>query len=268
MTPQILAKALRATLLTATALLLTLGAASHLSAAGRQVTFGTEGVYAPFTFQDDNGQLTGYDIEVVREIGKREGLDVKFVPTPWDSMFLALDSKKFDGVANQISKNPDREKKYAFSDSYLLAGAQIIVRSDRTGNFSEGLASLKGLKVGTGVGSNFAKYLEEFNAKNGNAIQLKYYDGTLTPVLQDIVSGRLDATLNERLTVGYNVSKLGLKVKVVGAPIEQSPSYFVFRKDADGEALAAQFSKGLAELKHDGTLAKLSQKWFAGDFTK
>jgi len=262
-----LLKAFRTAALAGAALLLAFGAARP-ALARTTVTFGTEGVYAPFTFLDAMGQITGYDIEVVQEVGKREGLDVKFVPTPWDSMFLALDSKKFDGVANQISRTPAREQKYAFSDSYLIAGAQIIVRGDRAGAFKDGLDSLKGLKVGTGVGSNFAKLLEDYNAKNGNAIQLKYYDGVLTTELQDIVAGRLDATVNERLTVGYNVAKLGLNVKVVGAPIELVPSYFVFRKDAEGQALAAQFSKGLAELKRDGTLAKLSQKWFAGDFTK
>lgn len=253
----------------ALASLVTLGPIS-LSAASpsRIVTLGTEGVYAPFTFVDEKGNLTGYDIEVAREIAKRAGFEVRFVPTPWDSMFLALDTKKFDGVANQISKTLEREKKYTFSDGYLVAGAQIIVRGDRAGTFRNGLADLKGLKVGTAVGSNFTKILEDYNAKNGNAIQLKYYDGNLTTVLQDIVAGRLDATLNERLTVGYNVKKLSLNVKVAGAPIEQVPSYFVFRKDADGEALARQFSKGLAELKKDGTLARLSQKWFGGDFTK
>ena len=262
-----LPKALRTAALAGAALLLALGAARPADAR-TTVTFGTEGVYAPFTFLDEQGKLTGYDIEVVQAVAQREGLDVKFVPTPWDSMFLALDSRKFDGVANQIGKNPDREKKYAFSDSYLQAGAQIIVRGDRPGSFNEGLASLKGLKVGTGVGSNFSKYLEAYNAKNGNAIQIKYYDGTLTTVLQDIIAGRLDATLNERLTVGYNVRKLSLNVKVVGEPIEKEPSFFVFRKDAEGQALAQQFDKGLAALKKDGTLARISQKWFGGDFTK
>ena len=76
-----------------------------LSAAApkQTVTVGTEGVYAPFTFLDEKGVITGYDVEVVQEIAKRVDLDVKFVPTPWDSMFLALDARKFDLVANQIS---------------------------------------------------------------------------------------------------------------------------------------------------------------------
>jgi L-cystine transport system substrate-binding protein len=264
----LLRRACRAVAPVAGGLLLALGAARLPAAARRTVTFGTEGVYAPFSFMDEQGRITGYDIEVVREAAQRVGVDVTFVPTPWDGMFLALDSGKFDGVANQIAKTPEREQKYAFSDSYLMAGAQIIVRGDRAGSFSEGLASLKGLKVGTGVGSNFTRYLEAFNAKNGNAIQLKYYDGNLTTVLQDLVAGRLDATLNERLTVAYHRQKLGLDIKAVGPPIQEVPSFLLFRKDAGGEALAALFSRGLAELKQDGTLARLSRKWFAGDFTR
>ncbi len=241
-----------------------------LSAASTQqtVTVGTEGVYAPFTFLDEKGVITGYDVEVVQEIARRVNLEVKFVPTPWDSMFLALDSKKFDLVANQISKNPQRAQKYNFSEDYLVSGAQIIVRGDRPGSFANGYADLKGLKVGTGVGSNYTKHLEAFNQKNGNPIELKYYDGNLTTVLQDIVAGRLDATVNDRLTVGYNAKKLGTNVKVVGKPLEYEPSYFVFRKDAQGEALNALFNKGLAEIKQDGTLVRLSQKWFGADFTR
>ena len=258
------------TLALAASSILGIGSLPSLSAAAPKqvVTVGTEGVYAPFTFLDEKGVITGYDVEVVQEIARRVGLEVKFVPTPWDSMFLALDSKKFDLVANQISKNPQRAQKYNFSEDYLVSGAQIIVRGDRPGAFSNGYADLKGLKVGTGVGSNYSKMLEEFNQKNGNPIDVKYYDGNLTTVLQDIVAGRLDATVNDRLTVGYNAKKLGTNVKVVGKPLEYEPSFFVFRKDALGEALTTQFNKGLAEIKKDGTLTKLSQKWFGADFTK
>jgi len=82
------------------------------------------------------------------------------------------------------------------------------------------------------------------------------------------VAGRLDATLNDRLTVGYDAQKLGLPVKVVGSPIALVPSHFVVRKDAEGEALVKQLDPAIAALKADGTLAKLSVKWFGADYTK
>ena len=157
----------------------------------------------------------------IREIARRAGLEAVFIPTPWDSIFLGLESRKFDLVANQIGKTPEREKKYLFTDDYLVSGAQIIVKSDRAGTFT-GLESLAGLKVGTGVGSNYSKLLEAYNASHAPGIEIKYYEGNLTTVLQDIVAGRLDATVNDRLTVGYNVKKLALPVKLVGAPSRSS----------------------------------------------
>ncbi len=259
---------LASALLTLTALGASIAPSAAHGASKQVVTVGTEGVYAPFTFLDEKGELTGYDVEVVKEIAKRVDLEVKFLPTPWDSMFLGLDSKKFDLIANQIAKNTEREKKYLFSDSYLISGVQIIVRGDRPGTFSNGLSDLKGLKVGTSVGSNYSKLLEEFNAKNGKSFDVKYYDGNVSVVLQDISNGRLDATLNDRLTVGFNVKKLGLNAKPVGAPIALEPSHLVVRKDKESEALLQKINQGLAAVKKDGTLAKLSEKWFGADYTK
>lgn len=234
-------------------------------AAKPTLNVGTEGVYAPFTFKDKQGTLTGYDIEVLQEAGKRAGFNVNFLPTPWDSMFLGLEAKKFDVIANQISKNPQREKKFLFSDnSYLISGAQLIVRGDRTDINS--LEDLRGRKVGTGAGSNYSKILEDFNSKQD--VDLKYYDGNFTVVLQDIVAGRIDATLNDRLTVGYNIKQLGLNVKPVGKPVDLVPSYFVFRQDKDGQKLKKLVDAGLSKLKKDGTLTKLSVKWFGADYTK
>ena len=247
-------------------LLLALALSTGAAYAAKPVlNVGTEGVYAPFTFTDKQGNLTGYDIEVLKEAGKRAGFDVKFLPTPWDSMFLGLEAKKFDVIANQISKNPLREKKFLFSDnSYLISGIQLIVRGDR--NDINSLEDLRGRKVGTSVGSNYTKTLEDFNSKKD--LDLKYYDGNFTAVLQDIVSGRIDATLNDRLTVGYNIKQLNLNVKPVGKPIDLAPSYFVFRQDQDGQKIKKLVDAGLKSLKNDGTLGKLSVKWFGADYTK
>lgn len=248
---------------------LSLLAAGAVRAEGKPVlTVGTEGVYAPFTFTDEQGRLTGYDVEVVRELAARAGLEVKFLPTPWEGIFLGLESRKFDLVANQIARTPEREKKYLFTRDYLVSGAQIIVRADRGGSFA-GLESLAGLKVGTGVGSNYTKLLEEFNkAHAGKPIDVRYYDGNVTTVLQDIVAGRLDATVNDRLTVGYSATKLGLGVKPVGAPIALVPTHLVVRRDAQGEALVKKLDQALATLKEDGTLVRLSVKWFGADYTR
>ena len=227
-----------------------------------KVKVGTEGVYAPFTFTDESGKLTGYDVEVVREIGKRANLEIEFVPTPWDSMFLGLESKKFDFVANQIAKNPEREQKYIFSDDYLISAAQIIVKKGRTD--IKTMDDLKGKKVLTGVGTNYNKTIVDFD-KN-KEINLGYYDGNISVALEEIAQGKADATLNDRLTVGYFIKQRGDIVEIVGEPVTSIPVYLAFRKDS--EDLKNRVNKALAEIKADGTLGKISEKWFGKDYTK
>ncbi len=227
-----------------------------------KIKVGTEGAYAPFTFVDESGKLTGYDVEVVEEIAKRANLEVEFVPTPWDSMFLGLESKKFDFIANQIARNPEREQKYNFSDEYLISAVQIIVKKGRTD--IKTLEDFKGKKILTGVGSNYNKILTDYD-KN-NEFKLSYYDGNITIALDEISQGKADATINDRLTVGYFLKQKGDLVELVGDPIQQSPVYFTFRKDS--EELREKVNKALEEIKTDGTLGKISEKWFNADYTK
>lgn len=78
------------------------------------IRIGTEGTYAPFTFHDSNGNLTGFDVDIANEIAKRLGVKVQFIETKWDGMFAGLDAKRFDAVVNQVSINPDRQAKYDF----------------------------------------------------------------------------------------------------------------------------------------------------------
>ena len=107
------------------------------------------GVYEPSLTTELSPKLPDFDAVLVDDTRKRANLDIEFVPTPWDSMFLGLESKKFDFIANEIAKNPEREKKYTFSDDYLVSAAQIIVKKGRTD--IKTLEDLKGKRVMTGV---------------------------------------------------------------------------------------------------------------------
>ena len=93
--------------------------------ARREAQVGTE--VRPFTFQDANGRLTGYDVEAVRADRAARRLE-RLLRRPGTASFSAFESRKYDLVANQIGKTPEREKKYLFTDDYLVSGAQIIVK--------------------------------------------------------------------------------------------------------------------------------------------
>lgn len=86
--------------------------------------------------------MTGYDVEVIQEVGKRINADIEFTTVPWDSIFLGLESKRYDIIANEIEKTKEREEKYIFSDKYLVSAAQIIVKEGENN-----IKTLKDLRV-------------------------------------------------------------------------------------------------------------------------
>ena len=95
-----------------------------------KIRIGTEGTYAPFTFHDKSGNLTGFDVDIANEIASRLGVKAEFVETKWDGMFAGLDAKRFDAVLNEVSIKPDRQEKYDFSTPYIASRAVLIVRND------------------------------------------------------------------------------------------------------------------------------------------
>lgn len=242
---------------------------SDSSAKVEKILVGTMGTYAPFTYEDEAGKLTGFDVELLRLVdAKIPDVELEFVPTPWDSMFLGLDAGKYQIVANQIVKNPDREKKYLFTaDPYFSSFSQIVVKKGNAGNVQT-LDDLKGKTVGSAVGDSYTIFLEQYNKDHGNPFTIKYYDGEITPVLQDVASGKTDAYLNDRIVVSDSIKKLGLNVEMVGEPLNRADKYFVFRQDEQGKALKAKVDKALAELRASGELSALSTKWFGEDFTQ
>ncbi|MFF2088106.1 amino acid ABC transporter substrate-binding protein [Nocardia sp. NPDC058176] len=218
---------------------------------------GTEGTYAPFSYQE-GGTLTGYDVEVAQAVGEKLGKRVEFVQTPWDSIFAGLESKRFDLVANQVTVNPERTEKYSLSQPYTISEGVIVTAADNTTITS--LADLAGTTTAQSATSNWAKVAEGAGAK------VEAVEGFVQAV-QLLKAGRVDATVNDTLAVGEYVKKTGdTGVKIAGQTGETSEQAFAARKD--DAALIADVDKALAELAADGTLARLSEKYFGTDVSK
>lgn len=232
------------------------------------INVGTMGTYNPFSFEDESGKLTGYDLEVLREIEKRDdSLKFNFVAGPWDSLFVGLDADKFQLLANQITSNPDRVARYYLTDnSYFTCVAQIIVEESRTD--IQSLEDLKGKSIGLTVGDSFTRLIEDWNAANGNILTIKYYEQDISTILQDVANGRIDATVNDPIMANDKAKTQGLKISVVGERLAADPVYFIMKKDEDGFALKNKLDAILEELIDDGTLSKLSVEWFGTDYTK
>ena len=223
-----------------------------------KIRIGTEGTYAPYTFHDKSGKLTGFDVEIAEEVAKRLGVQPEFIETKWDGMFAGLDAKRFDMIANEVGVKPDRQAKYDFSEPYIVSKAVLIVNN--ADNTIKKFADLKGKKSAQSLTSNLAKIAET----NGAVIQP--IDG-FNQAIDLLVSKRVDATINDSLSyLDLKKQKPDLAIKVVDEEENAQPSAIMFNKG--NKELVAATNKALTDMKADGTYSKISDKWFAADVSK
>lgn len=231
------------------------------------VVVGTQNDYPPFAFADKDEKLTGYDIDVIKAIDKKlEDYKFTFKALPWESIFLSLESNKVQLIADQIAKTPEREAKYLFSDeNYFSAQTVIVVKKGTTGISS--LKDLEGKKVAAVAGDSYTAILEEYNKTNGNKIILKYSENSSPDtILQDVQNGRVDAYVNDPIMINATIKKNSLDLEVVGQPITIDNIALTFNNDKTGKKLKAAIDPVIKQLKEDGTLAELSNKWTGGEY--
>ncbi|NQF15470.1 amino acid ABC transporter substrate-binding protein [Brevibacillus sp. HB1.3] len=223
-----------------------------------KMLIGTEGTYAPFTFHDQSGKLTGYDVEVVTEVAKRIGVEPVFQETQWDAMFAGLDSKRFDVVANQVGIRPDRQEKYDFSNPYTVSTAVLVTHKDNT--TVKGFVDIKGLKAAQTLTSN----LTDIAKKNG--AEIVGVEG-FNQAIDLLVSKRVDVTINDGISLlDFMKQKPDVPIKIIAKDPNVAKNGFLFRKGST--ELVDAFNKALDDMTKDGTLAKISEKWFGADVSK
>lgn len=216
---------------------------------------GTEGTYAPFTFHNEQDELTGYDVEVIKEVAKRMDLEVEFMETQWDSMFAGLNSERFHLIANQVGINEDRKENYDFSEPYTYSSAVLVVPKDSTGITS--FDDLTGKKAAQSLTSNYGKIAEE------NGAELVGVEG-LAQAIQLMKQGRADATVNDKLAVLDYIKQQGdEEITIVAESDDVSEMAFTVNKD--NQELVDAINKQLKAMKEDGTLTGISEEWFGVD---
>ncbi|MCY1493921.1 L-cystine-binding protein FliY [compost metagenome] len=221
---------------------------------------GLEGTYPPFNFQDESGQLAGFEVDFANALAKELGVKAEFQPTKWDGILAALESKRLDVVINQVTISEERKKKYDFSTPYTLSGIQALTRADTAAQIS-GPQSLAGRKVGVGLGTNYEQWLRE----NVPDAVVKTYDDDPTK-FQDLNVGRIDVILVDRLAAFEMVDKTGGKLAVAGQAFSRQEAGVAMRKG--NAALLAAINQAIDKLRADGTLKALSEKWFKADVTQ
>lgn len=244
------------------------GASSEGSSAGDDyglvkdgtLTVATEGTYRPFSFHEGEGTgpLVGYDVEIIEAVAAKLDLDIAFEETQWDAIFAGLDAGRFDLIANQVTINDEREEKYLFSEAYTVSPGVIVVTADDDSITS--FEDLAGKTTAQSLTSNWYQLAVDSGA------QVESVEGWAQAVSL-LMQGRVDATVNDKLTfLDYETTDGNTGLKIAAETDDAGLSAFAFTKDK--QSLVEAIDGALTELREDGTLAEISDKYFGADVTE
>ncbi|CAJ1182480.1 amino acid ABC transporter substrate-binding component [Companilactobacillus paralimentarius DSM 13238 = JCM 10415] len=223
------------------------------------LTIGLEGTYAPYSYRD-NGKLKGFEVDLGKAIAKKLDLKAKFVPTKWDSLIAGLNSNTFDVVLNNVAKNPSREKHYIFSTPYIYSKS-VIITKDGTGINS--VNDIKGKKISAGTGTDNYNHAEKFGAK---VVPAADFQTDMSMINQGRVAGAFNS---KEAFLYWKESHKNTDLKYITIPnskLEPSEIAPIYNKKSTH--LRNRVNKAIKELYKDGTMKKLSNKYFGEDITK
>ena len=232
------------------------------SAAGARVyVVGTDAAYAPFESQNEKGEIVGFDIDIVRAIAKKAGIEVKFVNTPWEGIFNALNQGDRDLLVSSITITDERRQTMDFSDPYFDANQLIAVKADsKVARFDD----LKALKVGVQTGTTGDEAVAKLQGKTSTNI--KRFESTPL-ALKELEAGGVDAVVADNgVVINYVANNAGNKFKTVSDAAFVPEQYGIPVKKGNAELLA-KLNQGLAAIKADGTYATIHARYL-GSATK
>jgi polar amino acid transport system substrate-binding protein len=220
-----------------------------------KVRIGTDATFPPFeTVDEATKELVGFDVDLMKAVAEKAGLDVEFVNIGFDPLLAGVAECQYDGAIAAITITGDRLEKMLFTDPYINAGQ--IVSINRATKDVAGKDDLKGKTIGAQIGTTGA-----MEAKVIPDAELKTYDSYDLAFL-DLMNGQIDAVIADYPTalgfVGQNTEKL----QVVGDVFtDESYGIAVCKTKTD---LVTKLNAGLKAVKEAGTIDQLAQKWLAG----
>ncbi|MCE5285711.1 MAG: transporter substrate-binding domain-containing protein [Pelosinus sp.] len=236
----------------------------------KKIIIGTGSEYKPYCFIDDNNNLNGFEVEVLKKINERlPQYEFEFKTFDFNAILVSLETGKIDLAAHQFEVNADRKNKYVFGEVGVTTYDLLLaVKGGRNDIKSlDDLAAINGtVEVGK-ASANKTAVVDKWNKEHGNKLKLILEASDVTLTLQNLNSGKTDAFVNVQRNIDTFKKTYGVDIKSVGEPISRSNSYYLYRKgDATGEQLKKDVDAALKALKEDGTLRALSEKWLGGDY--
>ena len=238
------------------ALTFSLGFAQDLG--GRTVTVGSDTTYRPFEIVNEAGEIVGFDVDLVNAICEKINCQAEFKTYAWDGIVAAIGAGSFtdfDMVASGVSITPERDETADFSEPYLVVNQAITTRVEDEALTEADFGAEDGeLLLGAQLGTTNADLGRDLVGDD----RLRTYDDFNSAVLA-LLQGDVDGVIIDGVTADAFANQYAGELVVNITGLSNDPLGFVFQP---GDELIDAFNAGLEQIKADGTLDALTEKWF------
>ncbi len=242
-------------------LLVCLSLASAKKKDSGKFILGLDDSFPPLGFRDENNQIVGYDIDLASEVAKRLGLELVCQPIDWSTKEIELNSGKIDCIWNGLTLTEERKAAMACTEPYLSNAQVIVVRSNAN---IKSFADLKGKTIGVQAGSSAQDALDSASELKKSLKKVVEFKENIT-ALNDLEVGNIDGVVMDLVVADYSITQSNKKMTILADALAPEDYGIAFSKK--NKALRDKVQKTLKEMQADGTVAKISTKWFGSDIS-
>ena len=218
-----------------------------------------EGNWAPWTYENEDGELVGFEVEVSRAVAEKLGVTPEYVTGEWDGLLAGVQAGRYDVMANGVGYTEERAQAYYYSDFYAFNRTALVVRGDN--EEIKSLEDLDGKTTCNSANSTYQLLAEKYGATVKDV-------ESLAGTIDELMAGRVDATLNAEVSINdYMREQPDADIKIVAYDPDVEQVGMIMPYGASSDSLRDAINQALAELRADGTLTEISNKYFGMDIT-
>lgn len=221
---------------------------------------GLDDSFPPMGYRNEKDEIVGFDIDVAKEVCKRLGVELKVQPISWDAKEQELNSYNIDCIWNGMSKTEEREKAMSLSDAYMKNSMVFVTKNNSPYNSAK---DLKDKVIGVQSGSSAEEILEASEVYK-DLKDIISYEENMTAFM-DLEIDQTDAVFVDEVLANYYIKSNNKDYRVINEALEEEDYVIGFRKQ--DTTLCAKVNEILKEMKNDGSLKEISEKWFGKDVT-
>lgn len=222
---------------------------------------GLDDSFPPMGYRNENNEIVGFDIDLAKEVATRLGVTFKAQPISWDAKELELSTGKIDCIWNGFTITDDRKESLCMSDAYLSNAQVLVVRADSK---IATLADAKGLTIGVQKGSSAQEAIDSNKDFVNSLKDIVFYQENIT-ALNDLELGGIDAVVMDGVVAEYDIAMSKKPLKIISDVLSKEEYGIGFRKG--DKALRDGVQTTLSEMQRDGTVEKISTKWFGSNIS-